>query len=80
MSGKEAKDHVNNTLELKRLHKRVSELEGNQIKHCISCRRMERHDCYTLFRCPMMGYVDPEKDGCTRHEERKDTVEVKIID
>lgn len=79
MSGKEAKEHVNNALEVKRLQKQVRDLEKDRIKHCISCRRMERHDCYTLYRCPMLGYVDPEKDGCTRHEERKDAVEVKII-
>lgn len=71
MSEKEAKEYVNNSLEIKRLQKRIRELEADQFKHCCTCGRLERHDCFVLHHCPLLGYVDPEKDGCTKHEERR---------
>lgn len=80
LNGKEAKEAINHSLELKRLQKRVAELEQNQMPHCITCRRLVQHNCYTLFSCPMLGYVDPERDGCSKHEERRNVHEVKIID
>lgn len=80
LSGKEAKEAVNQSLELKRLKKLVEKLEADQIKHCITCQRLVQHDCYVLSSCPMLGYVDPERDGCTKHQERRTQHEVKIID
>lgn len=72
MSGKEAKDLVSISLELKKMQKRVKELETHQIKPCKTCRKLQQLDCFTLYRCPKLGYVDPERDGCTRHEEVDD--------
>lgn len=80
LSGKEAKEAVNQSLEIKRLQKQVAELKADQVKHCITCQSLERHDCFTLHRCPMLGYVDPYRDGCTKHKERRTNHEVKIID
>lgn len=80
MGGLEAKETVSQNLEIKRLKKLVAKLEADQVKHCISCQCLVQHDCYTLYSCPMLGYVDPELDGCTKHQERRTHHEVKIID
>ncbi len=70
MSGKEAKDIVSMSLELKKLQKRIKELEANQIKHCKTCARLTQLDCFTLWYCPKLKCVNPERDGCTHHKER----------
>ena len=45
-------------------------LDKQTNKPCRSCARLERHDCYTLWRCPILGIVDPERDGCQIWKER----------
>lgn len=45
------------------------ELALGQIKNnppCRSCESIEQHDCYTLWNCPLLGYVDPDKPGCQK--------------
>lgn len=46
-------------------------LAESQMRHCVSCDRLSRHDCYTLHWCPFLGFVDPERDGCSRHKPRR---------
>ena len=39
---------------------------------CRTCFRLERHDCYTLWCCPILGIVDPDKDGCQIWKAREE--------
>jgi hypothetical protein len=41
---------------------------------CGECEYCRRSDCYTLFWCPKMGYVDPIKDGCTKGQPKKEKI------
>lgn len=44
-----------------------------KINPCGKCARMERHDCYTLFRCGLTGrIVNPDSDTCREWKERAD--------
>ena len=55
-------------LENGKLKKENKKLLSMQIKPCSTCENLKRHDCYVLWVCPYLGFVDPEKDGCTKHQ------------
>ncbi len=71
MSGKEAKEQIDLKLEIKRLERKVRELEARALKPCGTCTRCAPLDCLTIYHCPLLGNVDPEQSGCTKHKERK---------
>lgn len=37
-------------------------------KPCRTCERLKRHDCGAFFECPLLGIVNPDEDGCTKHK------------
>lgn len=71
MSGEEAKEQIDLKLEIKRLERKIRELEALQFKPCGTCVRCAPLDCMTIYYCPLLGYVDPERSGCTKHKERR---------
>lgn len=50
---------------------RLKKLATLALKPCKSCANLKQHDCWTLFECPFLGFVDPERDGCTKHKQKK---------
>lgn len=70
MSEKEMKEAVDQTLEMNKLRKKVKELEARQMQTCRGCVCLKRHDCYVFYWCPRLGYVDPDRDGCSKREEK----------
>lgn len=44
-------------------------LRENMIPHCRGCRRLSRHPCMAFYRCPRLGIVNPDTDGCSKKEE-----------
>ena len=71
MSGKEAKEQISQNLEIKRLERKIRDLEARALKPCGTCERCEPLDCLTIHYCPLLGNVDPERSGSTKHKERR---------
>lgn len=63
MNDKEIQRLVLGNSKLKRELKKIAKLE-----HCRTCQNMKQRDCFTLYYCRYLGYVDPDKDGCTKHK------------
>ena len=38
---------------------------------CGSCEHITQHDCFTLYECVFLGFVDAEGPGCQRHKYKK---------
>lgn len=77
MTGTEAKTIVSLELELNKANRKISELEQLLTAHeeaaarrCNDCELCRRADCYTLFLCSYLGYVDPEGRGCQKWKEK----------
>ena len=41
---------------------------------CGECDRCRQAGFYTMWWCPMLGYVDPNKDGCTKGQPKKEKI------
>ncbi len=59
MSGREINELI---LENARLRK-------DALPHCRGCARLREDYTGTFHICPMLGSVDPDKDGCSRRTE-----------
>ena len=59
-------------LENDRLRIELQLLQGEHKRNppCGDCERIERHDCYTLWHCPLLGFVDPAGPGCQKWQEK----------
>lgn len=42
--------------------------------YCGECDRCKQAAFYTMHYCPMLGYVDPNKDGCTKGQPKKEKI------
>lgn len=38
-----------------------------KFKPCRTCVRLKQHDCCVFYECPLLGIVNPDVDGCTKH-------------
>lgn len=77
MSGAEAKKMVTLELELQKARLQISEqsqllqiYEKQARRKCATCSNCRRADCYTLYECPYLGYVDLRWPGCGKWKER----------
>ena len=52
--------------ELVTLRLRVMQLERQKLQHCNGCQRLHEDYTGTFHVCPLLGSVEPDKDGCSR--------------
>lgn len=52
------------------LRLRVMQLERKQVPHCKGCGNLHEDYTGTFHVCPLLGSVDPDRDGCTRRFAR----------
>ena len=51
--------------EIATLRLRVMQLE-RQVRRCAGCQRLHEDYTGTFHVCPLLGSVDPRRDGCSR--------------
>lgn len=57
--------------EIQRLVLENACLKGRAMPTCRGCAKLYRHPCGAFMACPRLGAVDPDRDGCTKREERR---------
>lgn len=60
-----SKDQMINKLVLE--NGRLKAEAARAMQPCRTCQRLKRHDCGVFFECPLLGIVNPDLDGCTKH-------------
>lgn len=56
--------------EIANLRLRVMQLERKQMQHCRGCLNLHEEFTGTFHVCPLLGSVDPDRDGCSRKRTR----------
>lgn len=56
--------------DIQRLVLENARLRGRAMPTCRGCAHLFLHPCGAFMACPMLGAVDPDKDGCTKRRPR----------